>query len=96
MKRSEPKTFGQIFSENMAKAGMTETYDSQRASYMWTEIVGPTVNRLTTRRYIDRGVLHVYISSASLKSELSFLVEQLRARINAAIGSDVVKSIVIH
>lgn len=96
MKRSDPKTFGEIFDEAMARVGMTDTYDEQRASYLWTEIVGPTVNRMTTRRYISDGVLHVYISSGPLKSELSFLTDTLIKRINDAVGRQVVKSIVIH
>lgn len=96
MKRSDAKTFGEIFSEAIARTGMNEVYDEQRAAFLWTEIVGPTVNRLTTRRYISEGVLHVYISSAPLKSELNFLTETLRERINEAVGHPVVKSIIIH
>lgn len=96
MKRPEPKLFSEIFKEGMERAGLTDTFDEQRASYMWTEVVGPTVNRYTTRRYIADGILHVYISSAPLKSELSFLTDTLIARINDAIGHQVVRSIVIH
>lgn len=96
MKRSEPKTFGEIFSEAMSQTGLNEAYDEQRAAYLWTEIVGPTVNRMTTRRYISDGVLHVYISSAPLKSELGFLTDVLVSRINEAIGRPIVKSIMIH
>lgn len=96
MKRSEAKTVGEIFNEAMAQAGMSNVYDEQRASFLWPEIVGPTVNRMTTRRYIENGVLHVYISSAPLKSELSFLTETLLRRINENIGKNVIKSIVIH
>lgn len=96
MKRSEAKTVGEIFSEAMAQAGMTDVYDEQRASYLWPEIVGATVNRMTTRRYVDRGVLHVYISSAPLKSELSFLTDTLMRRINESIGKNVIHSIIIH
>lgn len=96
MKRSEAKTVGEIFNDAMTQAGLGDTYDQQRASFLWPEIVGPTVNRMTTRRYIEDGVLHVYISSASLKSELSFLTDTLKQRINDSIGKQVVKSIVIH
>ncbi len=96
MKWTEPKTFGEIFNEAMTRVGMNDTYDEQRASFLWTEIVGPTINRFTTRRYITNGVLHVYISSAPLKSELSFLTETLKNRINDAVGRQVVTSIVIH
>ena len=96
MKWIEPKTFGEIFKEAMARTGLNDVYDEQRAAFLWTEIVGPTVNRLTTRRYIADGVLHVYISSAPLKSELNFLTDTLMSRINEAVGHPVVKSIIIH
>lgn len=96
MKRTDPKTFGEIFKEAMARTGMNDVYDEQRAAFLWTEIVGPTVNRKTTRRYITDGVLHVYISSAPLKSELGFLTDALMARINEAVGRPVVRSIIIH
>ncbi|MDE6368876.1 MAG: DUF721 domain-containing protein [Muribaculaceae bacterium] len=96
MKWTEPKTFGEIFNEAMTRVGMSDAYDEQRASYLWTEIVGPTINRFTTRRYINNGVLHVYITSAPLKSELSFLTDTLMKRINDAVGRQVVTSIVIH
>lgn len=96
MKWTDPKTFGEIFADAMSRIGKSDVYDEQRASYLWTEIVGPTVNRYTTRRYIADGVLHVYISSAPLKSELSFLTDTLADRINQAVGRPVVKSIIIH
>lgn len=96
MKWTEPKTFGEIFKDAMVRTGLNDVYDEQRAAFLWTEIVGPTVNRLTTRRYIADGVLHVYISSAPLKSELNFLTDTLMSRINEAVGHPVVKSIIIH
>lgn len=96
MKRSDPKTFGEIFNEAIAQAGLKSTYDEQKASYLWPEIVGPTVNRYTTRRYVERGVLHVCISSASLRSELQFLTDVLRDRINEKLGREVITSITIH
>lgn len=96
MKRSEAKTVGQIFEEAMSEAGMSKVFDQQQASYLWPEIVGPTINRCTTRRYVENGVLHVYISSAPLRSELSFLKDELVRHINEAVGSDVINSIIIH
>ena len=96
MKRTETKTFGEVFAELISNAGLDDTYNRQRASFLWPEVVGPTVNRMTTRRYVEGETLHVYISSAPLKSELSFLTQTLLKRINEIIGKEVIKSIVIH
>ena len=68
----------------------------QRALYMWPEIVGPGVNRYTTRRYVDHGVMHVYLSSAVLKNELSFHKTSLVEQLNRAAGSNVISQIVLH
>ena len=69
MKRTDPKTFAEIFSEAMSRVGLSDVYDEQRASYLWSEVVGPTVNRLTTRRYIptvfSMSILHPPRSKAS-------------------------------
>ncbi|MCH5318343.1 MAG: DUF721 domain-containing protein [Paramuribaculum sp.] len=96
MKRTEPKTFAAIYSEALERAGMTETFARQQASYLWTEIVGPGVNKYTTRRYMANDNLHVYISSASLKNELRFHRAAIIRDINARIGRDILKDIIFH
>lgn len=96
MKRSEPRTVNDIIEEYLKAEGLTETVDEQRASYLWPEVVGHVINRYTTRRYVERGVLHVYLSSAALKQELSFCRERLVSDINARIGREVVTELVIH
>lgn len=67
-----------------------------RAAYLWSDVVGPGINRYTTRRYVHDGVLHVYLSSGPLKSELSFRREAIAKAINDILGKEVVKSIRFH
>lgn len=96
MKRTEPKSIGQIIRESIEQAGMTETVAEQRACYLWAEVVGPVINRYTFKRYVERGVMHVYLTSAALKNELSFNRSSLVKRINQAVGSDAITSIIFH
>ncbi|MCM1484539.1 MAG: DUF721 domain-containing protein [Muribaculaceae bacterium] len=96
MKRTEPKQIGRIIAEAMEHDGLTSVMAEQRACYVWPEIVGPGINRYTTRRYVERGVMHVYMTSAVLKNELSFIRSSLIARINRAVGSDVITQIIFH
>ena len=63
---------------------------------MWADVAGPSINRYTLRRYVDHGVMHVYLTSAPLKNELSYSRAALVEAINKAVGADVVKEIVIH
>lgn len=96
MKRTDPQPVDEIIRSMMEQAGMTDEFARRRISYMWAEIVGPGVNRFTARRYVEGDVLHVYITSAALKNELSFLVPQLVARLNEAVGQIVITDIIIY
>lgn len=96
MERTEPKILADIINESLQRDGLDTAMAEQRALYMWPEIVGPGVNRYTTRRYVDHGVMHVYLSSAVLKNELSFHKTSLVEQLNRAAGSNVISQIVLH
>lgn len=96
MKRTQPQSIAEIIDEVFSHNGMTQAVAEQRICYLWPEIVGPGVNRYTTRRYVDRGTLHVYLSSAALKDELSYMRQNLIEQLNRAAGSQVINSIAIH
>jgi hypothetical protein len=96
MKRTEPKSIHSIIDDVLRQASLTDTFREQQACYLWPEIVGPGVNRYTTRRYVDHGKLHVYISSAPLKSELQFMKAHIARQLNAAVGAEAITEVVIH
>ncbi len=61
-------------------------------------MVAATVKRKTTHRYVtEQGVMHVFLNSASLKSELSFMRSQLIASLNEFAGApNTIRELVIH
>lgn len=96
MKRTEAKRIDQIISEALDASGTRDSFNSQQACYLWTEIVGPSINRQTTRRWVDHDVLHVCITSASLKNELSMMASAIIDRLNRAVGANTITKIVFH
>lgn len=96
MKRTEALAVGDIIKAMIESDGDTATFDRQKICYLWSEIVGPTINRVTTNRYVENDTLHVFISSASIKSELSFITYPLIEKLNEAAGKKVIKKIRIH
>ncbi|MDE6263271.1 MAG: DUF721 domain-containing protein, partial [Muribaculaceae bacterium] len=52
----------------------------------------------TTRRYVtEQGVMHVFINSAALKSELSFMRSRLVAQLNEFAGvTNAITELIIH
>lgn len=96
MQRTEPMTIRQIIDRVMDTSARSDEMLAMRASYLWADIVGPGVNRFTSRRYVKDGVLHVYITSGPLKSELSFRREALIEEINRILGRPVIREIRLH
>lgn len=96
MKRTDPEQIGAIIEKMLAQNGMTDRYNEQRLCYLWSEIVGPGINRLTTRRLVENGVLHVWLTSAVLKNELSFQREHLVKVLNEAVGAEVIHDVKFH
>ena len=98
MKKTEAQQIGDIIHEVFVRSGLEGNEARQKACMMWSEIVGPTVNRHTTRRYVtDDGVMHVYLNSATLKSDLAFMRSRLIDQLNIYSGTpNTIKEIIIH
>lgn len=96
MKRRDPLRIDDIIDRALQASNTQTSFNEQKVCYLWPEIVGPGINRYTTRRFVDSGTLHVYLSSASLKNELQYMRSHLIAELNKAVGANVINSIVIH
>lgn len=96
MKRTEPKSIKEIIDQVLDQDNIRQAAREQRICYLWPEIVGPGINRHTTRRFVSNGVLHVYLNSAPLKNELQFHRAQLIELLNNAVGHNVIHEISIH
>ncbi len=96
MKRTEAMAVGDILKAMMDSEGDTAEFDRQKASYLWSEIVGEYINRHTVRRYVADDTLHVFISSGPLKSELGFMIPSIIEQLNNALGKRIIKKIQIH
>lgn len=97
MRRTEPQLISDIIKQYMRADGLADRAARQRASYLWTEIVGPGINRYTLRRYVtDDGILHIYLSSAVLKQELTYQRSHLVKALNDAVGQQAITDIIFH
>ena len=94
MKRTEAKNIGQIINDLLKKENLDVALDEHRASALWPQIVGDSINRYTVRRYVKNGVMTVHMSSASLANELMLNRATLIARINEALGRDIITEII--
>lgn len=96
MKRTEAESIGDILRSFIETPDSREQLNRQKVSYFWSRVVGPEVNRHTTRRYVEDRVLHVYIDSAAIKSEMAFAANSLIKVLNNEVGASVIDKIIFH
>lgn len=96
MKKTEAMSVTDILNLYIEDAGRRDVFDRRKVEFLWGEVVGQAINRATLRRYVDGDVLHVYLSSAPLKSELAFMAEAIVKALNDAVGSQIINKLAIH
>ncbi|MCX6140575.1 MAG: DUF721 domain-containing protein [Candidatus Kapabacteria bacterium] len=62
----------------------------------WEEVVGEGLAGRTVIRSFENGTLRVHVPEAAWRSELSLRREDLRSKINALAGGDMVREIIIR
>lgn len=75
---------------------LSETFTSTKMPDYWAETVGEKVAQLTEVRGFQNGVLTVRVSNSVWRSELMLRREELRTKMNARIGSELIREIIIR
>lgn len=96
MKRTEAESIGDILRGFLDTPDSRDQLNRQKVSYFWSRVVGPEVNRHTTRRYVEGSTLHVYIDSAAIKNEMAFAANSLIKILNNEVGVSVIDKIIFH
>lgn len=96
MKRTDPEQVGDLVKRILRENNLDGLADRQLICSLWPEIVGQGINRYTTRRWVDDKKLHVVISSAALKNELTFHRDKLTDALNRGAGKIIITDVIIH
>lgn len=96
MKRTEAKSIAEIIGDFMQQEDIELTMLERRALQHWVNVVGPGVNRMTTERCVENGVITVKISSAALRNDLMLSRSSIIAQLNQLVGKPVIKEIIFR
>ena len=64
-----------------------------RVADLWPQAAGPVIAAHTAKAFVRRGELNVYVDSPVWATELSAMSEELRRRLNEALGKEAVRSV---
>jgi predicted nucleic acid-binding Zn ribbon protein len=95
-KKKSPRALGSLMSDMCRKIGMTEAYEEYRTLQMWESVVGEAIARVTSVEKIKEGELYVRVRNPSWRMELNFRKLDIVARLNKAIGYQMIRTIIFR
>lgn len=96
MKRTEAKSIAEIIGDFMQQEDIEDAVLEQKALRLWQQVVGTGVNRMTTERYVENGVITMKITSAALRNDLMLTRTAIIAQLNELVGKPVIREIVFR
>ena len=93
MKTSSPKQVDAVLSSVLRELGIGQKIKQLNALELWNDVVGEQIARVTSPERIERGQLVVRVSKAPWRNELMFLKKEIIAKLNNALGEEIVKDI---
>lgn len=91
-----PRTIADLMPAVLEDLGLAERMREYEAIERWAGVVGRRIAAVTIPQRIDDGRLFVAVLRAPWRNELIFLKAELIARLNAALGGEIVKEIIFR
>ncbi|NVN92364.1 MAG: DUF721 domain-containing protein [Desulfuromonadales bacterium] len=91
-----PKPLSDLLQDGLAVCGLGERLREIDVWRFWSEVVGPVVASRAQPVRIINGTLTVAVSSGPWMQELSFLKGMMKDKLNARLGSELVKDIILR
>jgi hypothetical protein len=89
-------SLGEAIQQFLKKSRLKGSVQALQITDVWEQIMGKTVAKYTDSIKIYGDKLYVTTSMAPLKQELLFQKEKIIARVNEALGENVIKEVVIQ
>ncbi len=96
MKRSEPMELSGLLESVLHELGLGLRLKQWKVVERWPNIVGERIAKAATPERIENGKLLVRVQSPAWRNELTFLKKEIIAKINAAMGEEIVKDIIFR
>ncbi len=91
-KRAE-QTIDSVLHELIGSLGIESKLQEYDAVNRWNEIMGEQIAKASNALGIKQGILHVHVKTSAWRNELTMRKKEIIEKINASIGSDIVKDI---
>ena len=94
-RKDPPSAMGEALTKAFKDLGLTDVARRLTIARAWRDAVGPQIASRTEPDTFRRGTLIVKAASAAWQNELVFLREEIIAKVNKALGGEMVKELKI-
>ena len=96
MKRSNALPISDIINRFLREEGLESPLNEYRLIQAWETVLGKAIARYTGQMFIKNQTLYVHITSPALRQNLQMSRKTLVARLNEAVGAQVIVDIVMR
>lgn len=95
-RKSEETSLKNVLKEVMAHNRLDEGLEKVRVEKAWSTVLGPSIQKYTQSVNFNHGTLVVYLTSATMRQELSYGTQKIIDLINEEMGTKVVEKLVLR
>jgi len=90
---SQLKTIGEALREAFRNFEIEKPIEQHRALYLWDDVVGDQIARVTTPQKIEKNIMFVIVDSPVWRNELMFLKRKIIKDLNQLLTGNPIKDI---
>jgi len=96
MKQKNDYSLAEAMQAMLKEYRLGSQLNEMRVKTLWADLMGKTINTYTSQIAVRKGVLYISISSAALRHELSYGKDKIRDLLNAELGEEYIKEVVVR
>ncbi len=95
-RKAENITIGDALKDFIQNNRLEKGLDKVNAKESWDAVMGTAISKYTTDVKLDRETLYVQLSSSVLREELGYGREKIISLLNAELGKELIKKLVLR
>lgn len=96
VRQSEANPLSDLMKHFIKANNLEQGFQKINVEEEWAKLMGPGVKSYTERISLKGGTLMVKISSAALRTELSYGKEKILTMMNEALGEELIKKVILN
>ena len=96
VRNNEANPLGDLMKHFIKANNLEQGFQKINVEEEWVKLMGPGVKSYTEKISLKGGTLIVKISSAALRTELSYGKEKILTMMNEALGEELIKKVILN